>query len=235
MLSYNPQKISVSDIEIGVSLINSSVSIDNLPSDYATQATLAEIRDVTLADANEQLQNIYTELSNNNLGVTFNNPQIQVSNIPTLTATPTYFEFTGLNVNDSAVSRLVQNSTGRDVYITQINFVSTDSSHSADYDKWQNANTCEHVLDICSSNNNYPTDTVRTFFEAERTDEQWARYNVERVTTGNFSLTSSYKLLLYKIKFDPAVLCEAGNYVRLYKNGSTTHLTSQRIAAIGYY
>ena len=38
------------------------------------------------------------------LGVSFKNSQIEVSNIPTLTATPTYFEYLGLDLNDSSVS-----------------------------------------------------------------------------------------------------------------------------------
>ena len=255
MLSYTPSKINLSAVEIGVSLSNTDYATENtlqnleLEIQEIKNITLADaneqlqnidtklqnIRDITLADANEQLQNIQTELVDNNLGVTFNNTQIEVSNNPPLTAIPTYFEFTGLNVNDSSVSRLVQNSTGSAVYITGINFFSTDSSHSIDYNVWYNANTCEHILDVCSSNNNYPTNSVRKFFEAQDSQEQWSRYEKTRIQTGGFSLGNNHRPTMVKIRYDPPVLCEKDNYVRLFKNGSTTHFTSYRITVIGYY
>ena len=190
-----------------------------------------------MALCSNDVEYFFNTIQDVSLGVTFKNTALNVNNLPTLTATPTYFEFTGLNVNDSAVSRLVQNSTGSPVYITGLTLFHNDSDSDFDYDKWVTSNTCEHKLDVCSSNNNYPTDTVRTFFEAERYDEVLTRYKHEISYSGRgpFALSTSYRSGWIQLKYDPPVFCEAGNYVRLYKNGNTTHLASQRIAVIGYY
>ena len=200
--------------------VSLGVSCKNFPQIYATETTL---------------QNIYTELNDNNLGVTFNNTSIQVLNNPPRTAIPTYFEFNNLNVNDSAVSRLVQNTTGNDVYITQVNIFTTDNTHSVDWNEWFDGGSCEHILEVCSSNSNYPADAVRRFFEASTFQQLYTRYNIiARLQHGHLSNTN-FRSAVAKVGYNPPVLCEAGNYIRLYRNGSSTALTGLFIAAIGYY
>ena len=168
------------------------------------------------------------------LGVSCKNSSFEVTNNPPLTATPTYFEFTGLNVNDSSVSRLVQNTTGSPVYITQLNIFTTDQTHGVDWNEWFDGGSCEHILDVCSSNSNHPTDSVRTFFEAQDIQEMWRRYDVTRLQTGNISSTN-FRPAVCKIPYKPYILCEPGYYIRLFRNGSSTALTNLSIGVIGYY
>ena len=185
--------------------------------------------------SSNDMEYFFDTLPTLDLGVSFNNTQIQVSNNPSLTAIPTYFEFTGLNVNDSAVSRLVQNTTGSNVYITQINFFHTATDADFDYNAWMTSNTCQHTIDIASSNNNYSTNSVREFFDAENTAELMSRYDAGNFSRGPFALSTSYRNVWFNVKFERPILCENNYYVRLYKNGNTSSLTSQRIVVIGYY
>ena len=176
---------------------------------------------------------LFDTLPTLDLGVSFRNSQVKVSNLPTLTAIPTYFEFTGLNVNDSSVSRLVQNTTGSPVYIKQINFFHTDSDADFDHDKWITSNTCQHNIDISSSNNNYPTDSQREFLNASTTEELMSRYDARYYSRGPFA--QSDKNAWINVYLDPPILCENNNYVRLFKNGNTSFMNSYRICVLGYY
>ena len=174
----------------------------------------------------------FNTLQDINLGVSFTNVSLNVDNLPTLTATPTYFEFTGLNVSDTNVSRLVQNTTGSTVYITQVNIFTTDQTHAVRWNEWFDGGSCEHIIDVCSSNSDHPTDAVRTFFEAQDIQEIWRRYNIVRVQTGG--LNGNFRPQVTKISYNPPVLLENNNYVRLFRNGST-NLPNLSIGVIGYY
>jgi hypothetical protein len=137
----------------------------------------------------------------------------------------------------------IMNSTSSDILdvklndlnITHINIFTTDQTHGADWNEWYDGGTCEHIIDVCSSNNNYPIDSVRIFFEAQDIQEMWSRYNLEtRIQTGHISNTN-FRPAVSRIRFNPPVLCEAGNYVRLFRNGDSSALTNLAIGVIGYF
>lgn len=151
------------------------------------------------------------------------------------TGIPTYFEFINLNVNDSNISRSVQNTTGSNVYITHVNIFVTDQTGNTDYNEWYDGSACEHIIDISTTSDNYPTNQVRKFFEARDIQELWSRYIFEyRNSSGSISNTN-FKPTVTQLKFDPPILCENNNYVRLFRNGDSTALTNLRICVIGFY
>ena len=156
-------------------------------------------------------------------------------NLKPITANHTYFEFTGLNVNDVSISRLIQNTTGNDVYITEIRFFHTDSDTDFDYDKWITSTSVQHTIDISSSNNNYPTNSIREFLSCETTSQLMSRYNSEYHARGPFSLNTNFRNIWISVKYEVPILCENNNFVRLFKNGNTSYLTSYKICVIGYY
>ena len=186
------------------------------------------------ASAND-MEFFFNSLQSFSLGVSCANTSFQVSNNPPLTATPTFFDFQNLDVNDSGgVSRLVQNTTGSDVYITQLNIFICDGSHDIVWNQWFVGDQVHHVLDICSSNNDYPTDQVRVFLEGQNIVDLWSRYDVKNRIKEN-SGTPSHQPSVTQIAFNPPVLCEKDNYVRVWRDGNNSALSVLRYGVIGYY
>ena len=109
-----------------------------------------------------------------------------------------------------------------------------DQVHSVDWNEWYDGGDVEHIIDVCSSNNNHPTNSVRTLFEAQDIKEMWTRYNVDRISVGGLS-NGNARPALHKIKFNVPVLCENNNYVRLFRNGNSTALINLCIGVLGYY
>ena len=248
MLSYNPQKVEIQNVSIGVTTNNS---------DYATETTLNTQNSIitglnnnnitNFALVNGKLDTIRNDIGSSKTHLANIDIKLQkqttidskLGNIrdklPSLTAVPTYFEFTGLSTNESAVSRLIQNTTGSPVYITEIRIYGNNGTTGMDYNGWFHTNSCEHIVDVCSSNNNYPTDSEREFLNCQDFQEIISRYKTSRQSVGHGTVTSSFRNLWMIVEFNPPVLCENNNYVRLYRNGDTTHMTNHRICVIGYY
>ena len=104
-----------------------------------------------------------------------------------------------------------------------------------DYNDWFDTRSVEHILDISSSNSNYPTNSERIFCQFQDMQELISRYDPLRGWTGNEDAGALYGNAWWSISFSNPVLCENNDYVRLYKNGDTTHITNERIGVIGYY
>ena len=242
MLTYNPAKVEITNPSIGITMNNN---------DYATESSLNEIHNRVMsiwasqASSFNMQQNLLSDIKTNTgfstsitggVNDTADNTGDIKDKLPPLTATPTYFEFTALNVNDSAVSRLVQNSTGSTVYVTQICIFYNFGNTGVDYNEWlPTTGAIEHVIDVSSSNNNYPTDSERVMLEAETYPELIRRYNVTWDNKNHATLSNNFRSQYFYVKFDRPILLENNNYVRVYKNGDASVLNDYHITVQGYY
>ena len=219
MLTYTPQKVEITN------------------SDHATETTVNNIESNTgfLSSVLGIVSNQIATTDNKVTSIRDNTSNIE-DKLPPLTATPTYFEFTALNVNDSSVSRLVQNSTGSTVYITRICIFYNTASTGVNYNDWlPTTNAIQHVIDVSASNNNYPTDSQRVILEAQTYPELIKRYNVTYEQKTHESLNNAWRNQYFYVTFDRPILLENNNYIRLFKNGDASGLNDYHITAQGYY
>lgn len=217
MLTYTPQKVEIANNNFDTRL--QSIETNTLGSNLNLISVVTQ-----------------TSGSNNKLATIRDNSNNILDKLPPLTATPTYFEFTGLNVNDSSVSRLVQNTTGSTVYVTRICIFYNTGNTGVNYNDWlPTTNAIEHVIDISSSNNSYPTDSQRVIFEAQTYPELIKRYSVVWNSKTHESINNSWRSQYFYVTFDRPILLENNNYIRLFKNGDASGLNDYHITAQGYY
>ena len=241
---------------------NKSLSVEIQNSDYATDTTfndrMTSLNNTIASNfGNQSIQLTGIENNSNSTVTHLANIDIKLQNqstidsklatirddtsdikdkLPPLTGTPTYFEFTGLNVNDSSVSRLVQNSTGSTVYVTRICIFFNIGTTSIDYNDWLGSTgSVEHVIDVCSTNNNYPTDSERIIIEADNYAELVRRYNVTYEHKAAETLGNSWRNQYFYVTFDRPILLENNNYIRLFKNGDASSLSDYHVTVQGYY